>query len=225
MMLILLILMAVFRPLTCCWDDLDSNYNYIKFITVEEGDSLKLACYDSGDPHLPIKWYREPTRRNFTLPNGELRCECGNVLEFPSITKNQRGRYFCNIDSIPLSTSRYIKVNVNFIPTILETRRIDNLGSKELELGCNIEAYPPPEILWTKNNIILYTNKQHRVMTNYDCNDVYNSTLIVSTESNYYGIYTCRIMNKVGQLVMTFVVTTPTVKTNLPSAYDGSKGP
>ncbi|XP_034935152.1 lachesin-like isoform X2 [Chelonus insularis] len=221
MMLIFLILVAVFLPSTFCLDA-RNNY-YISYTRVEEGESLEIECridgYTDKDPPLPIKWYREPRPENLTLSNGETTCECGKVIKFPSITRDQRGDYVCSVDTESGSVSRFLSVDVHFVPFIKETYRINRFEKKEIELRCYVESYPSPNVIWMKDNTTLFVNEQYQIEHDSDYPDLYDSTLTISTKFDYYGNYTCQFINTIGHSTMTFNATAPALTRNLTSYY------
>ncbi|XP_034939896.1 lachesin-like isoform X1 [Chelonus insularis] len=214
MMLIYFSFIAVFLPSISCLKGPYIYDNSTIGVVVQEGDSPKLECY--ANDNLSIKWHRDPShgnKQNLLLPNGNLSCECGNILEIPSITKAQRGRYVCSAENSQGSAVRYMNVVVEFAPVMVETHRIDRIEQKEIELYCEVISYPPPALVWTKNNVQLYASRHYRVITHpTELDDESKTTLIISTESDYNGTYACRIANKLGVLAMTFEVTAPAIK-------------
>ncbi|XP_037944745.1 lachesin-like [Teleopsis dalmanni] len=69
-----------------------------------------------------------------------------------------------------------------------------------MDLECHIEAYPPPAIIWLKDDVQL-TNNQHNSISHFNTADEYtDSTLrILTVEKRQYGDYVCKAVNKLGQ--------------------------
>ncbi|XP_049317338.1 lachesin [Bactrocera dorsalis] len=69
-----------------------------------------------------------------------------------------------------------------------------------MDLECHIEAYPPPAIVWLKDDIQL-SNNQHYSISHFATADEYSdSTLrVITIEKRQYGDYVCKAVNKLGQ--------------------------
>jgi len=68
-----------------------------------------------------------------------------------------------------------------------------------MDLECHVEAYPPPAIIWLKDNQQL-SNNQHHSISHFATADEYTDTTIriITIEKRQYGEYTCRAANKLG---------------------------
>lgn len=69
-----------------------------------------------------------------------------------------------------------------------------------MDLECHIEAYPPPAIIWVKDETQL-SNNQHYSISHFATADEFtDSTIrIITVEKRQYGDYYCRAVNKLGQ--------------------------
>jgi neuronal growth regulator 1 len=68
-----------------------------------------------------------------------------------------------------------------------------------MDIECHIEAYPPPSIIWIKDDIIL-SNNQHYSISHFATADEFtDSTLrVITIEKRQYGDYKCKALNKLG---------------------------
>lgn len=69
----------------------------------------------------------------------------------------------------------------------------------DMDIECHIEAYPPPAIIWIKDDIIL-SNNQHYSISHFATADEFtDSTLrVITIEKRQYGDYKCKAVNKLG---------------------------
>lgn len=69
-----------------------------------------------------------------------------------------------------------------------------------MDLECHIEAYPPPQIVWVKDEFLLSNGKKYKVSNFATADEFTDSTLrITKLEDKQYGSYKCRAVNKLGQ--------------------------
>lgn len=68
-----------------------------------------------------------------------------------------------------------------------------------MDLECHVEAYPPPAIIWLKDDVQL-SNNQHYSISHFATADEYTDTTIrvITIEKRQYGEYLCRAANKLG---------------------------
>jgi neuronal growth regulator 1 len=70
----------------------------------------------------------------------------------------------------------------------------------DMDLECHVEAYPPPAIVWLKDEIQLSTNQHYRVSQFATADEFTDTTLrVITIEKRQYGDYLCRAVNKLGQ--------------------------
>merc|ERR1712241_735674 len=120
--------------------------NSTRSIVVEEGDSVELKCYASGYPPPEIYWRRQD---NAVLPTNSSVYK-GTELVFPSVTKEHRGTYYCVATNVVgTGARRNINVEVEHTPTIrIPRKRLGQALQFDMDLECQIDAYPPPAIKW-----------------------------------------------------------------------------
>ena len=180
--------------------------NSTRSVIVSEGEGFKLECYAGGYPapiviNLPIicspyilnstysimGWFQQVSwrRENYAvLPTGGSQYR-GNILQIPSVSKDDRGTYYCVAENgVGKGKRRNIAVEVEFSPVITVPRydsfrlwsirsiwfdfvsqRRPRLGQAlqyDMDLECHVIAYPPPAITWWKDDIQLSNNQHYR---------------------------------------------------------------
>ncbi|CAK9798240.1 LAC [Anthophora plagiata] len=171
--------------------------NSTRALVVTEGQPVQLDCYASGFPTPRISWRRE---NNAILPTGGSIYR-GNTLKIPAIRKEDRGTYYCvSENGVGSGARRNINVEVEFAPVITAPRpRLGQALQYDMDLECHVEAYPPPAIIWLKDDFQL-SNNQHYSISHFATADQYTDTTIrvITIEKKQYGEYICRASNKLG---------------------------
>jgi neuronal growth regulator 1 len=68
-----------------------------------------------------------------------------------------------------------------------------------MDLECHIEAYPPPQIVWVKDEFLLSNSKKYKISNFATADEFTDSTLrIVTLNDRQYGNYKCKAVNKLG---------------------------
>lgn len=91
-------------------------------------------------------------------------------------------------------------MEVEFAPVITAPRpRLGQALQYDMDLECHVEAYPPPAIIWLKDDVQL-SNNQHYSISHFATADEYTDTTIrvITIEKRQYGEYVCRAANKLG---------------------------
>jgi len=174
--------------------------NSTRSVISYEGQTIELRCYASGFPQPDIYWRRQ---NNDILPTNSSVYK-GNILRFPSVTKEHRGTYYCVATNVVgTGARRNINVEVEFKPSIrIERRRLGQALQYDKDLECHIEAYPPPAIRWFQEGIsepIL--NNQHFRISHFAQDEEYVDTTlrVITIEKKQYGNYSCTAENRLGQ--------------------------
>lgn len=90
---------------------------------------------------------------------------------------------------------------MEFAPVIKAARpRLGQALQYDMDMECHIEAYPPPAIVWIKDDVIL-SNNQHYSISHFATADEFtDSTLrVITVEKRQYGDYKCKAINKLGE--------------------------
>ncbi|XP_075219044.1 septate junction protein lachesin [Lycorma delicatula] len=171
--------------------------NSTRSIVVSEGQSVSLECYAVGHPQPRVSWRRE---NNAILPTGGSIYR-GNILKIAAIKKEDRGTYYCVAENgVGRGARRNIAVAVEFSPVVTVPRpRLGQALQYDMDLECHIEAYPPPAIVWLKDEVQL-SNNQHYSLSYFATADEFTDTTlrVITIEKRQYGLYTCKASNKLG---------------------------
>lgn len=70
----------------------------------------------------------------------------------------------------------------------------------DMDLECHVEAYPPPQIVWVKDEFLLSNSKKYKISNFATVGEFTDSTLRIVTLDNerQYGNYKCKAVNKLG---------------------------
>lgn len=172
--------------------------NSTQSVVVSEGKGAVLECFASGYPEPTITWRRE---NNAILPTGGATYN-GNVMKITSVHKEDRGTYYCVADNgVSKGDRRNVNLEIEFAPVITIPRpRLGQALQYDMDLECHIEAYPPPAIVWLKDDIQLSTNQHYSVSHFATADEFTDSTIrIITIEKRQYGDYVCKAVNKLGQ--------------------------
>ncbi|CAG7703127.1 unnamed protein product, partial [Allacma fusca] len=123
-----------------------------------EGSTVKLNCNAKGHPTPTIQWRRE-NNQNITLKSSsgakvQMATYEGNILRLLKVTRADMGAYLCIASNgVPPTISKRITVSVHFHPAIHVPNQLVGapIGSPNVTLECNIEAYPRSIHFWTKD--------------------------------------------------------------------------
>lgn len=68
-----------------------------------------------------------------------------------------------------------------------------------MDIECHIEAYPPPAIIWIKDDVHLANNQHYSISHFATADEFTDSTLrVITIEKRQYGDYKCKAVNKLG---------------------------
>lgn len=127
-------------------------------VTVASGNGVELKCVAEGYPRPSISWTRE---YNAIMPGGGHSFS-GNILKISSVTKEDRGTYYCVAENMVGKNKKNIDFEVEFAPIIsLPRPKVAQAVDYDIELECNVIAFPAPAVLWYKNGIQLNNNDDY----------------------------------------------------------------
>ncbi|XP_022178835.1 lachesin-like isoform X2 [Myzus persicae] len=176
--------------------------NSTRSLIVNEGQPVKLECYAGGYPSPKVSW----RRANNAILFNNISIYRGNILKIDSITKEDRGTYFCVAENgVGKGARRNIAIEVEFAPVItIPKRHLGQALQYDMDLECHVEAYPPPAIIWLNNGVQL-TNNQHYRISHFATTDETTDTTIriITIENRQYGDYVCKASNVLGTTEVT----------------------
>nr|CAD7428152.1 unnamed protein product [Timema monikensis] len=196
--------------------------NSTSSIVVRQRESVQLECYAGGYPSPRVYWRRE----NMALfPSGESIFR-GNILTIQSVTKFDRGRYYCLADNGGNMTARHtVTLRVMFPPNVEgptpgseNDTLIENVGGT-LKLECTTrdsEEYPViwvkvdpgnptfPNLLSIGSSLIFYDNR-------YNVRSINRSTIqlkIWNLQLSDAGTYQCLVSIAKGVMLIADLIVT-----------------
>jgi len=173
--------------------------NSTRSVITWEGNKVVLKCYASGYPPPEIYWRRQNNQR---LPTGGL-IHKGNILTIEKVKPTHRGTYYCVATNVVgTGARRNIDVEVEHTPSInIPRKRLGQALQFDMDLECQIDAYPPPAIKWYKEGLTdpLTTNQHYRI-GHFVNDDQHVNTILraVTIEKNQYGKFICEATNRLG---------------------------
>ncbi|CAG2066736.1 unnamed protein product, partial [Timema podura] len=131
----------------------------------------------------------------------------GNVLTIPSVTRFDRGRYYCLADNDGNVTARRtVTLRVMFPPNV----EISTPGSENDTLVCHVEGYPQTAITWLKDGEPLNYSNPSLSISNFVTNEEEEVTVSVlrlrTNESQLHGRYTCSATNNLGSKSQVIII-------------------
>ncbi|XP_035714927.1 lachesin-like isoform X2 [Folsomia candida] len=173
-----------------------------------EGSTVKLICNSRGHPQPTITFRREGGQ-NITLKSNsgsksQVSVFEGNVLRLVKISRADMGPYLCIASNgVPPSISKRITVSVHFHPVIqVPNQLIGSPINTDVQLECNVEAFPKSIHFWTKDNGAMIISGDR-----YDVQDIVKSMFevkMVLTIRKFRkvdaGFYKCTAKNSLGDV-------------------------
>ncbi|XP_026466917.1 lachesin-like [Ctenocephalides felis] len=171
--------------------------NTTRNFVVSEGQMVQMECYAGGYPLPRVSWRRE---NNAILPSGGSIYR-GNMLKINAVHKEDRGTYYCVAENgVGKGARRNINLEVEFTPVITVPRpRLGQALQYDMDLECHVEAYPPPAVVWVKDDVQLSNNQHYSISQFATADEFIDTTLrVITIEKRQYGDYVCKATNKLG---------------------------
>lgn len=93
-----------------------------------------------------------------------------------------------------------MNLEIEFSPLISVPRpKLGQALHYDIDLECHVEAYPPPQIIWVKDEFLLSNSKKYKISNFATAEEFTDSTLrVVTLDKKQYGDYKCKAVNKLG---------------------------
>lgn len=122
-------------------------------------------------------------------------------MKIHSVTKENRGTYYCFAENgVGKGDRRNVNLEIEFSPVVNVPRpKLGQALHYDMDLECHVEAYPPPQIIWVKDEFLITNNKKYKISNFATADEFTDSTLrIVTIDRKQYGDYKCKAVNKLG---------------------------
>ncbi|MGH0114390.1 UNVERIFIED_CONTAM: hypothetical protein FKN15_005872 [Acipenser sinensis] len=156
------------------------------------GESVTLECSATGQPHPRISW----TKGDRTpLPSdSRIAITSSGGLFIQNINQADGGQYTCfasnNVDTIHATAYIIVQATPQF--TVIPEDQVVVEGHT-VDLTCEAQGYPRPEIAWTRGGSPLPTDRRHVVLST-------GTLRIASVAPHDQGQYECLAINIVGSV-------------------------
>ncbi|XP_053616354.1 hemicentin-1-like [Plodia interpunctella] len=158
-------------------------------VNIIEGSDVKLTCnLLSGKANTSITWrdFHADSDGYSLYTSGDK-----STLVLHKVKRDQAGSVRCEARNTAGSDHHYVRLNVEYPPTIRKDKRsvILKEGASKT-LYCTTEGNPKPHVIWTLNDKIVVSNKDHHIYRDY--------SLKIKPIGENSGNYTCQARNKLG---------------------------
>uniref|UniRef100_A0A3P9N370 receptor protein-tyrosine kinase n=1 Tax=Poecilia reticulata TaxID=8081 RepID=A0A3P9N370_POERE len=172
-------------------EDINPYINSSKTV-LKQGEPLTINCTVHGVELVYFSW---------NIPHTVVsRSGMHSCLTFPRTTVEHSGNYVCHVQEEVVGVTASSSINI----TVLEHGFVEvkpaqrqNISAKlqeNVELRVDIEAYPPPQVRWTKDGTTIRGDKAITIRPDHEIRYVTILSLVrVRTEQN--GLYTVIISN------------------------------
>ncbi|CAF1488244.1 unnamed protein product [Rotaria sordida] len=190
------------------------------------GSSAILICVIDGNPidFNTVQWFKD--NQEISFDQWEKRNE-GNEASLikKSIHQEDAGQYTCEIDNQFGNTHAILPLIVQYAPEIdrsVPSRSKVATDSDRLltaELHCYVSSIPKPTVIWMKDDQVLLPSSRHQSIVNeqspsstFSSNLLFEAILYVyNVTKSDYGIYQCKIENKLGIDMIQIILTGITI--------------
>jgi len=87
----------------------------------------------------------------------------GNVYTVPNITRNEHGKYYCSAQNgVGKPDRRNFGVEVEFLPVVNITTPQWLVLNLDIDIFCNVEAFPLPVIVWLKDEVQILNSEHYK---------------------------------------------------------------
>jgi len=168
-------------------------------VRVVEGAPADLVCNATGYPVPTIDWSRED---GSLMPNGKSSLTDAK-FHIEKTKRQDRGIYKCSAhNNVGTSQNRSLSLEVEFSPEVKVPRpMVPQAEGYEATLECEVEAYPPPSILWKKNGKEVTNINGSFYVTHFAKQDekIVSTVKIHEVTEYAYGVYECQALNRHGK--------------------------
>lgn len=167
-------------------------------VRAQEGKPADLTCNATGYPPPTIDWSRVD---GSLMPNGKPSFT-DNKLSIDTTKRADRGMYECYAhNDVGSGQKKTFSLEVEFSPEVRTPRpRVSQALGYATTLECEIEAYPPPSIIWTRDGKEI-TNNGSFLVSHFAKQDekIVSTVKIYEVNENMYGKYQCEALNRHGK--------------------------
>jgi len=160
-------------------------------LKVLKGDDVSLNCKVSGSPSPKVIW----SRNDKTMPDGSEYID-SEILVFSDVTRKHAGIYSCLASNgNGKEVSKQIEVVVEYAPEMEVTEVfVHTKTGDKAEMVCLVHAYPPPTVVWSKDDQPLKSSGRIQIVKS----GRRLSVIVNDVKKVDFGKYTCKASNSLG---------------------------
>ncbi|XP_076143291.1 platelet-derived growth factor receptor beta [Alosa pseudoharengus] len=180
-----------------------SVYVNASHTVLKTGESVSVNCTQHGAELVHFHW-DYPNEEEAVMAQTEQlsRTVVRSYLSLAHATPADSGEYVCHVKETVFEQTASASIFINvlergFVRTLspLKKRMLSRLQTTE-ELRVEFEAYPPPDVKWTKDGHYLPPNKDNVISVRQESESRFVSTLtLVRIRSEQRGLYRAHISN------------------------------
>ncbi|XP_041653057.1 platelet-derived growth factor receptor beta [Cheilinus undulatus] len=185
---------------------IDAYINASKTV-LKQGEPLTVNCTVLGVDLLSFSWYIP--NREIEPFTEELSTMVRSCLIFPQTTVAHSGNYICHVHESVQDQTASASINITVLEqgfVNLRSAQKQNISARlqeNVELRVEIEAYPPPQVRWSKDDATIKGDKI--IMTRQEQEIKYVTVLtLVRVRTEQKGLYTAHVTNGDDTKEMTF---------------------
>ncbi|XP_036382492.1 hemicentin-1 [Megalops cyprinoides] len=124
---------------------------FMEEVTAVVNTSVQLRCEVSGNPAPAISWLKDGLPL-YSSSHYQI-LEDGKLLEITSVQVADMAGYLCVAENKVGAAEKLFSVTVQVPPRIVGQREeeMSVIEGHMVSLLCDVQAYPPPDIIWTKD--------------------------------------------------------------------------
>ncbi|XP_038853583.1 hemicentin-1-like [Salvelinus namaycush] len=176
--------------------------------------TVALHCDVTGHPEPAISWLRDGT----PLPSGQNHSisEDGRQLQILSVQVSDMASYLCVAENKVGAVEKLFSLTVQVPPRMVAGREeeVSVIKGHMVSMLCDVQAYPPPEITWTRDGQVLQFSTGIHILPGGQMLQLPRARLEDA------GQYVCTATNSAGQdqkSILLSVYVLPTLKPRLDS--------
>uniref|UniRef100_A0A336M798 receptor protein-tyrosine kinase n=1 Tax=Culicoides sonorensis TaxID=179676 RepID=A0A336M798_CULSO len=179
---------------------------------VAEGDEVRLECGAIKYNYTNIiqwkhggKWIDYPLPAEMDIQVAETQYSHRSILVIKNVDQTNAGQYVCvtkgpNPAKKPDEVRYYLRVHqrkaARVIDSNLTAESITVSLGDHLDMYCDVDGVPPPEIMWTKDDELL-KNNSYNILISKEGQRSFARIIAVKVE--HEGQYKCTVTNKDGK--------------------------
>ncbi|XP_037079077.1 hemicentin-1-like, partial [Pollicipes pollicipes] len=171
-------------------------------VDVIDGKEFGMKCPVTGDV-TGIKWYKDgkSIAEVFTFTRSDqthvVFGDGGRSLRIPEVVAEDSGQYTCEAEteagSVKFSTKLNVLVPPRFGDPFHEPRESVLTEHEQLQLDCQVDGYPAPQVRWFKDGLPIPEDSVRQVMVSAD-----GEKLTLRGQLGVAGDYSCEVVNSAG---------------------------